>query len=158
MCFIHYGNTDCGIFKWGVKNLKHFCLRINIFKGNYWILRIGLMGRCQKLGIILESKVIEKLMLSKNVNNKNCAPKLIFFNEKKIEKYSDRFWHKNLTLKVRFWSNFGTFDTSSLNQFSKFKNFLSVCWFLCKNISNFVPPVWKLHNPYCHTMQRTSGN
>ena len=39
-----------------------------------------------KLGIILESKVIEKLMLSKNVNNKKCAPKLIFFNEKKIEK------------------------------------------------------------------------
>ena len=25
-------------------------------------------------------------MLSKNVNNKKCAPKLIFFNETKIEK------------------------------------------------------------------------
>ena len=41
------------------------------------------MGRCQKLGKILESKVIQKLMLSKNVNNKKCAPELIFFNEKK---------------------------------------------------------------------------
>ena len=30
-------------------------------------------------------------MLSKNVNNKNCAPKLIFFNEKKIEKDSNDF-------------------------------------------------------------------
>ena len=31
-------------------------------------------------------------MLSKNVNNKKCAPKLIFFNEKKkIEKDSDNF-------------------------------------------------------------------
>ena len=29
-------------------------------------------------------------------------------------------------------------------------NFLWVCWFLCKNLSNFVPPAWKLHNPYCH--------
>ena len=32
-----------------------------------------------------------KLMLSKIVNNKKCAPKLIFFNEKKIEKDSDNF-------------------------------------------------------------------
>ena len=32
--------------------------KINILKGNHGILRIGLMGRCQKLGIILESKVI----------------------------------------------------------------------------------------------------
>ena len=37
-----------------------------------------------------------------------------------------------------------------LVQFSKFKNFLWVCWFLGKNLSNFVPPVWKLYNPYCH--------
>ena len=32
-----------------------------------------------------------------------------------------------------------------------FNDFLWVCWFLCKNLSNFVYPVWKLHNPYCHT-------
>jgi hypothetical protein len=38
-----------------------------------------------------------------------------------------------------------------LTQFSKFNNFLWVYWFLGKNLSNFVPPVWKLHNPYCHT-------
>ena len=29
--------------------------------------------------------------LSKNVDNKKCAPKFIFFNEKKIEKDSDNF-------------------------------------------------------------------
>ena len=40
-------------------------------------------------------------MLSKNVNNKRCAPKLIFFNEKKIEKDLDNFWRRKLTLKVR---------------------------------------------------------
>ena len=47
------------------------------------------MGRCQKLGVILENKVIKKLWLSKNVNNKKCAPKLILFNEKKNEKVFD---------------------------------------------------------------------
>ena len=41
---------------------------------------------------------------------------------------------------------------SSLVQFSKFNNFLWVCWFLGKNLSNFVSPVWKLHNPYCHSL------
>ena len=38
-----YGNTGCGVFKRGVQNYKGFCIRINILKGNYWILRIGLM-------------------------------------------------------------------------------------------------------------------
>ena len=31
------------------------------------------------------------MIVSKNVNKKKCAPKLIFFNEKKIEKDSDNF-------------------------------------------------------------------
>ena len=31
-------------------------------------------------------------------------------------------------------------------------NFLLVCWFLCKNLPNFVPPAWKLHNLYWHSM------
>ena len=30
-------------------------------------------------------------MLSKNAKNKNCAPELIFFNEKKIEKGWDNY-------------------------------------------------------------------
>ena len=42
-----------------------------------------------------------------------------------------------------------------LPKFSKFNNFLWVCWFLGKNIFNFVPPAWKLHNPYCHTRAAT---
>ena len=41
------------------------------------------MRRCQKLGIILENLKIDVI--------KKCAPKLIFFNEKKIEKDSDNF-------------------------------------------------------------------
>ena len=42
------------------------------------------------------------LKLSKNVFYKKCGPKLIFFSEKKIQKDSDDFWHRKLTLKVRF--------------------------------------------------------
>ena len=43
------------------------------------------------------------------------------------------------------------FATFPLIQFSKFNNFLWVCWFLGKNLSNFITPVWKLQNMYCHT-------
>ena len=57
-----------------------------------------------------------------------------------------------MTLKVKRLGDFALFDTSPLTQFSKFNNFLWVCWFFGKNLSNFVPPVWKLHNPYCHNM------
>ena len=31
-------------------------------------------------------------------------------------------------------------DTYPLTQFSKFNNFLWVCWLLCKNLSDLVPP------------------
>ena len=41
-------------------------------------------------------------MYIKNVNNKKCAPKLVFFNEKKIKKDSDDFLHRKFTLKVQF--------------------------------------------------------
>ena len=36
---------------------------------------------CQKLNVILENKVVQKLKFSKNVNNKKCAPKIIFLDE-----------------------------------------------------------------------------
>ena len=45
-----------------------------------------------------------------------------------------------------------------LIQFSKLNNFLWVYWFLRKNLSNFVPPVWKLHNPYCHKCTSCNSN
>ena len=43
------------------------------------------------------------MMLSKNVNNKKWTPKLVFFNEKKNLKDSGDFWHRKLTLKVKFY-------------------------------------------------------
>ena len=45
---------------------------------------------------------------------------------------------------------FASYWGSPLVQLSEFNDFLWVCWFLCKNLSNFVYPVWKFHNPYCH--------
>ena len=56
--YLDYGNTCCGVFNGGIQNLKGFWLKINIPKGNYRILRIGVVASCQKLDIILENKVI----------------------------------------------------------------------------------------------------
>ena len=73
------------------------------------------------------------------------------FHWEKIEKDFNDFWHRKLTLKVKFW-HFLT--PPPLTQFTKFNNFLWVCWFLGKNLSNFVPLVWKLYNLYCHNERR----
>ena len=131
---------------------KDFCIKINIPKGNYWIFRIGVMGRCQKLCIILENEVIWKLILWTNGNNKKCAHKLIFFNEKKIEKDSDDFWYRKFECQI-----LALYDTSPLHQFFKFNNFLWTCWFLGKHFSNFVAPAWKLDYPYYHSPQSRSN-
>ena len=56
-----------------------------------------------------------------------------------------------LMWKIDFESQIlATFDTSPLHQFAKFNNFLLVCWFLDKNLSNFVSPAWKFDNPHYH--------
>ena len=52
---------------------------------DFWI-----NGELSKIGHHFSNKKIQKMMLSKNVNNKKCAPKLVFFNEKN-EKDSDDF-------------------------------------------------------------------
>ena len=44
-----YGNIGCRVFKGGIQNLKDFWLKINIPKGNHLILRIGVVGMCQKV-------------------------------------------------------------------------------------------------------------
>ena len=71
-----------------------------------------------------------------------------------IQEHIFCYWHFLITsffksLYLLKWCPI--FDTSPLTQFSKFNNFLWVCWFLGKNLSNFVPPIWKLHYPYCHS-------
>ena len=66
-------------------------------------------------------------------------------------------FHLLKSLLVVFWfgsqafiCGFSRQNICSVVQFSKFDNFLWVCWFLGKNLSNFISPVWKLHNLYCH--------
>ena len=41
------------------------------------------------------------MIVSKNVNNKKCAPKLVFFNEKKIEKDLDDFCQLAINPKLK---------------------------------------------------------
>ena len=48
-------------------------------------------GEPSKIGHHFNDNVIEKMMLSKIVNNKKCAPRLVFFNEKIFEKDSEDF-------------------------------------------------------------------
>ena len=47
-------------------------------------------GELSKIGHHFSNKVILKMMLSKNINNKKCAPKIVCFNEKN-QKDSDDF-------------------------------------------------------------------
>ena len=46
--------------------------------------------------------MLQKWHLTKSVINESCAPNFIFFNEKKNWNDSDDYWHRKLTLKVRF--------------------------------------------------------
>ena len=47
--------------------MQAFCPRIDMLKGNRFILRIRGAAVRQKLGMILENKVVQKLELEKNV-------------------------------------------------------------------------------------------
>ena len=46
---------------------------------------------------------------------KKCASQSLFFNEKKL-KYSDDFWLRKLTFKVKFWHLFHTYHTEKDGQ------------------------------------------
>ena len=64
---VHYYQFGCGILKMVGPNRQNFWLQINILKGNQCILRIRGAPVRQKLGMILENKVVQKLKLEKNV-------------------------------------------------------------------------------------------
>ena len=65
---------------------QDFWPKTNILKGNYCILRIRGAPVRQKLGMILENKVVQKLKLENNVSNKKWSPKLIFLKDVFFEK------------------------------------------------------------------------
>ena len=66
--------------------MQAFCHDHAWLKGNRCILRIRGALVHQKLGMILENKVVQKLKLEKNVFYKKWSPKLIFLNELFFEK------------------------------------------------------------------------
>ena len=80
---------------------QDFWPKFNLLNGKHSILRIQGAPVRQKLGMILENKVVQKLKLEKKVLNKKWSLKLIFINEKKIQKNAVNFWHRKLTLKKR---------------------------------------------------------
>ena len=61
--------------------MQAFCHYHAMLKGNRCILRIRGAPVRQKLGMILENKVVQKLELEKKVFHKKWSPKLIFLNE-----------------------------------------------------------------------------
>ena len=61
--------------------MQNFWPKMNILKGNHCILRIWGAPVRQKLGEILENKVVQKLKLEKIVFHKKWSPKLIFLND-----------------------------------------------------------------------------
>jgi hypothetical protein len=56
---------------------QEFRPKINILKGNYYILRLRGGPDHQTLGMILGNKVVQKLKLEKTVFYKKRSPKLI---------------------------------------------------------------------------------
>ena len=71
--------------------MQAFCHDIDMLKGNRCILRIPGAPVRQKLGMILEKKVVQKLKLEILFFYKKWSPKLIFLNEFFFEKITTDF-------------------------------------------------------------------
>ena len=56
----HYGITGYRVSRPEIQNQKDFCIKINVPKGNYWILRIGLMG---SLSSLQKSELLKLIIL-----------------------------------------------------------------------------------------------
>ena len=96
----------------------------------------------QKLGIILENKVVQKLSLEKKVFTKKWSPNLIFFYEIFFEKIQLIFEIQNW-----FWKyDFGTFWRAVIHQRIKKKNPLSML--ILGQTSCFLgPTIFKIPQP-----------
>jgi hypothetical protein len=70
---------------------QDFWPKINILKGNHCTLRIQGAPVRQKLSMILENIVVQKLKLEKNYFYKKWSPKLIFLNDFFFEKIPSIF-------------------------------------------------------------------
>ena len=75
--------------------MQAFCTDIDMLKGNRCLLRIRGAPVRQKMGMILENKVVQKLKLEKNVFYKKWSSKLIFLNDFFFEKILSIFDKEN---------------------------------------------------------------
>ena len=80
----HYGLWS---FQAGSTKLERFLHKNQHTQRKLLNLEFWINGELSKTGHHYRNKVIKKLILSKNVNNKKRAPKLEFFNEKKGERF-----------------------------------------------------------------------
>ena len=78
-------------FSSGGTKLEIFLLKNQHTQGKLLNFEFWINGELSKIGHHFSNISFFKLSLSKNGNNKKCAPKLVFFNEKKNEKDSDDF-------------------------------------------------------------------
>ena len=76
---------------------QDFWPKIHILKGNHCILRIRGAPVLQKLGMILENKVVQKLKIENNVL---MVTKVDILKLEKFSKILSIFCHRTLALKV----------------------------------------------------------
>ena len=86
--------------------------------------------------------------LSKSIFNVKNHPNLSqFFFHWRTPIFEHIFFVIDIFWLNDFWSFYyilkwwPIFDSSPIIKNSKFNNFLWVCWFICKNLFNFVPPL-----------------
>ena len=72
--------------------------------------------------------------------NQHTQRKLLYFANTRSGHHFRKWTNLKIEVKIDSESQIlALFESSLLIQNSKFNNFLWVCWFLCNNLSNFVP-------------------
>ena len=141
---------------WKIWRHPKIILLTDLCIGSRWSLYtnpLGLTQTCRNLKdqLILLTMAIRVMGFS----NRGYKIRKIFTQESTYSKenyWISRLWLKGRCQRVPKFDFQSQFSMSKIIWiFLKFNNFLWLYWFLGKNLSNFVPPIWKLHNPYCHT-------
>jgi hypothetical protein len=70
----------------GGKKLERFLHKNQHTQRKFLNFECWINGELSKIRHHFSNKRFKKFILSKNINNKKCAPKLVFFNEKKMRK------------------------------------------------------------------------
>ena len=84
---------------WWVLKSKVFAQKSTVVKWNCCILWIDIVWGLQKLGLILESKVAQKLSLEKNIFNKKESSKLMLLDENFRLIFDIENWHVDSMIK-----------------------------------------------------------